>query len=57
MLVSKKNFFRILSEVRAFHMEKFFEYVAEGDKVAEMIADKEVYFLMGTTGCGKSTTI
>jgi ABC-type sugar transport system ATPase subunit len=38
-------------------MEKFFDFVAEGDKVAEIIAGKVVYFLMGTTGCGKSTTI
>jgi ABC-type Fe3+/spermidine/putrescine transport system ATPase subunit len=38
-------------------MEKFFDFVDEVNNVAKIIKGQDIYFLMGTTGCGKSTTI
>jgi|LauGreDrversion4_2_1035121.scaffolds.fasta_scaffold14394_1 putative ribosome biogenesis GTPase RsgA len=57
LLVTKNIFQKILLEFRKFHMEKFFDFCEEVERVAEIIAGKDIYFMMGTTGCGKSTTI
>jgi ABC-type sugar transport system ATPase subunit len=43
--------------MRKFHFSLFFDYCDEVKKVAENVKDMDIIFFMGTTGCGKSTTI
>ena len=59
LLVIKKDkvFWHILSKLRKFHFSLFFDFCSEGKKVADLLNGMDIVFLLGTNGCGKSTTI
>jgi ABC-type uncharacterized transport system ATPase subunit len=43
--------------MRKFHINLFLDYCKEVKNIANLVSQQDIVFLMGTTGCGKSTTI
>ena len=57
LLVLKNIFWQILTQLRKFHFSLFIDYCDQVKRVAVNVEGMDIVFLMGTTGCGKSTTI
>ena len=43
--------------MRPFNFQEFFDLAVQVDEASNRIKDKEIILLLGSTGCGKSTTI